>query len=355
MPKRITIHPHLSAKELESQYRAAKNPVERSHYQIIWLLAQGKKTEEVAEVTGYCRDWIRKLVRRYNNQGLAGLADRRCDSSGAPSLLNELQQAYLWQALQVPPQEGGLWNSRKVANWIAQLIGRPVDIQRGWDYLRQMDLRLKCPRPAHQETDLIEQEAWKKKLAKRMAQVRQEHPNSAVELWTMDEHRLGLKPIIRRIWTVRGEQPTAQVNWRYQWLWLYGFVHPESGETYFWILPKVNITLFNRVLADFAKEFGLGKNKQVVLALDQAGWHTSEQVKLHLPEGLHLEFMPSHSPELQPAERLWPLTNEPMANRSFETLDELEQVLFERCRELLKQPELIRRITCYHWWPTTPA
>jgi len=50
-----------------------------------------------------------------------------------------------------------------------------------------------------------------------------------------------------------GEQPIAQVNWRFQWLWLYGFVHPQSGETYWWILPKVNINLFNRVLADFAK------------------------------------------------------------------------------------------------------
>jgi hypothetical protein len=81
---------------------------------------------------------------------------------------------------------------------------------------------------------------------------------------------------------LRGEQPIAKVHWRYQWLWLYGFVHPESGETYFWILPRVNITLFNQVLADFAQEFGLGKDKQVVLVLDQAGWHTSQQVQLQL-------------------------------------------------------------------------
>ncbi len=115
MPKRLTIHPHLSVKKLENRYRAAKNPVERSHYQIVWLLAQGKTTEEVAAVTGYCRDWIRKLVRRYNDQGAAGLADRRCDYPGAPPLLDDLQQAYLWQALQSPPKDGGLWNSRKVA------------------------------------------------------------------------------------------------------------------------------------------------------------------------------------------------------------------------------------------------
>ena len=31
-----------------------------------------------------------------------------------------------------------------------------------------------------------------------------------------------------------------------------------------------------------------------------------------------------HSPELQPAERLWPLTNEPLANRHFADLDAME-------------------------------
>jgi transposase len=144
-----------------------------------------------------------------------------------------------------------------------------------------------------------------------------------------------------------------KVHWRYQWLWLYGFVHPETGESYFWILPRVNITLFNQVLADFAREFGVSKDKHIILVIDQAGWHTSEQVKV--PEGLHLEFMPSHSPELQPAERMWTLTNEAIANRCFDTLDELEEALFDRCRVLLKQPSFIRAITRYHWWPTTSA
>ncbi|HEY9901028.1 MAG TPA: hypothetical protein V6D43_01140 [Candidatus Sericytochromatia bacterium] len=40
-------------------------------------------------------------------------------------------------------------------------------------------------------------------------------------------------------------------------------------------------------------------------------------------------LMPSHSPELQPAERLLLLTKEPIANKSFKTLNDLAQVLFE--------------------------
>ncbi len=52
-------------------------------------------------------------------------------------------------------------------------------------------------------------------------------------MWCQDEERLGLKPKIRRVGTPVGEQPIASVETQYQWLWLYGFVHPESGETYF--------------------------------------------------------------------------------------------------------------------------
>ena len=55
----------------------------------------------------------------------------------------------------------------------------------------------------------------------------------------------------------------------------------------------------------------------------------------------------------QPAERLWSLVNEPIANRSFQNLDELEEVLFQRCQALVKQPSLIKGIACFHWWPTT--
>jgi transposase len=141
MPRRITIEPHLSLPELERCYRQSKDPVQRTHYQIIWLLAKGTPTEQVAEVTGYCRDWIRQVARRYNNGGRAGLGDRRHENPGAEPLLSPQQQAELWEAFQGPPPDGESWNSRTVADWISQRIGRPVAIQRGWDYLKQMKAR----------------------------------------------------------------------------------------------------------------------------------------------------------------------------------------------------------------------
>ena len=99
------------------------------------------------------------------------------------------------------------------------------------------------------------------------------------------------------------------------------------------------------------RQRGRGRRKQarILLVLDQAGWHTGGEVEV--PEGIHLEFLPSGSPELMPAERLWPLTNEGVANGLFEEIEELEEALVERCEQLLEQTETIRDLTNYHWWP----
>jgi transposase len=63
-----------------------------------------------------------------------------------------------------------------------------------------------------------------------------------------------------------------------------------------------------------------------------------------------LLFLPPKSPKLQPVERLWTLTNEAIANRSFTSLNELEAVTSHRCQVLLNRRELIQGLTNYHWW-----
>jgi transposase len=170
-----------------------------------------------------------------------------------------------------------------------------------------------------------------------------------VELWATDEHRIGLKPLLRRIWAPIGQRPIATVQHRFAWRYLVGFVHPASGRTFFHLATTVSIPVFEVELAEFARQAGASPSKQIVLVLDRAGWHTS--IHLRVPDHVHLLFLPPYSPELQPAEHLWPLTNSVLVNRHFVTLEELEDVQFARCAELQRHPELIRSTTRFHWWP----
>jgi transposase len=128
-----------------------------------------------------------------------------------------------------------------------------------------------------------------------------------------------------------------------------GFAHPASGRTVFHLASTVSIALFEVELADFARAVGAGPTKQIVLVLDRAGWHITHH--LRVPEHVHLLFLPPYSPELQPAEHLWPLTNTALANRHFLSIDALEDAQAERCLALQARPDLIRSTTLFRWWP----
>lgn len=83
--------------------------------------------------------------------------------------------------------------------------------------------------------------------------------------------------------------------------------------------------------------------------IDGAGWHKSADVDW--PTGVHPLFLPAYSPELQPAEKLWPLVREAPANRLLRTLDEVEDLIVERCRHLATIPDHVRACTQFSWWP----
>ncbi len=90
------------------------------------------------------------------------LRSRRHNNPGAEPLEDEFQTAQLLQVIQEPAPDGGLWNGRKVADWMSDLLGRKVSRTRGWEYLKAMEYRLRIPRPENRQADLKEQENWKK-------------------------------------------------------------------------------------------------------------------------------------------------------------------------------------------------
>ncbi len=174
-------------------------------------------------------------------------------------------------------------------------------------------------------------------------------PAAQVELWATDEHRIGLKPILKRVWTLPGQRPLAPVEPRYEWRYLVAFAQPSSGRTLWQLATGVSTEIFAVELAAFAQAVGAGPRKQIILVLDGAGWHTS--LDLCVPEHVHLLFLPAHSPELQPCEHLWQFSDAPLLNRHFRDIDELEEVQMARCAELQRQPARMRSATLFPWWP----
>ena len=191
--------------------------------------------------------------------------------------------------------------------------------------------------------------SFKEALPEVLATEQRTHPDADVELWCEDEHRLGLKPILRVLWAPKGQRPICPVRPRYEWLYVVAFVCPESGALSCWLVPTLNALVFQLLLDAFAKEQGVGRRKRILLVVDQAGWHA--ETALTLPEGITLVPLPPYSPELQPAEHLWSPIDEAVANRVFTSIEEMEAAVGARIRVLCTRPEQIRSTTLFHWWP----
>ena len=188
-----------------------------------------------------------------------------------------------------------------------------------------------------------------KKLNDTVAQVQAAHPQATVEVWSQDEARIGLFPILRRVWAERGKRPIALVQPRHIWAYVSAFVHPSTGRTSIWVASSMNIPMMSAMLQELAQSHDVGPEKQVVLVFDQAGWHMSR--KLAVPEGIHIVPLPSHTPELQPTERIWRYVREEFANAGPTTRAELHERLERRCLWVHDNPEVIQAATHYHWWP----
>jgi len=170
-----------------------------------------------------------------------------------------------------------------------------------------------------------------------------------IEAFATDEHRLGLKPIVRRIWAPRGKRPIAPGHHRFEWLYVTAFVSPSTGDSFWYLTDSVSKRWFAAVLALFAKEAGAGPERIIILVLDNAGWHTEEG--LAVPEGIRLLYLPPYTPELQPAETLWSHVDEPIVNRHFETLAELDAAVARQCVTLSVDTQRVKSQAGFHWWP----
>jgi transposase len=162
MGKRVEVKTELTTEELRERYRQASEPVERTHWHILWLMKEGHTPNEVAKQVGYTARWVRTIVGRYNRQGSQGINNHRLTLPGAKPLLTKAQQKELHETLQERPNDDGLWSGPKVALWIQDKIGRPVDPRRGWDYLQRLGYTTRVPRPQHAQADQEAQQSFKK-------------------------------------------------------------------------------------------------------------------------------------------------------------------------------------------------
>src|SRR3954451_10677700 len=193
--------------------------------------------------------------------------------------------------------------------------------------------------------------ALQKNLPGLIDAVAREHPGERVELWFMDEARVGRKGGVTHVWYQKGVRPRGVRQQGFSSASLFGAVCPERGEGVALVLPEVSTAAMGVFRAELARAVPAGT--RATLVLDGAGWHVSDD--LTVPANLTLIHPPPYSPELNPVERVWEyLRDRWLSHRVL--AGGYDAVVDAPCavwNALLAEPGRLRSLTNFPWLPAS--
>lgn len=170
-----------------------------------------------------------------------------------------------------------------------------------------------------------------------------------VIIMAQDEGRFGRITDIRTCWAPKGIRPKVARQVARAFVYVYVAVCMALGKMTSLILPYANTDMMNLFLEEVSNDF---KEYFVIMLVDGAGWHRSQDLKI--PENVRLIQQPSHSPELNPVEHLWEeLREKYLPNKAFKSLDAVEDALCKGLRELHGDPDRVSSMTNFPYLQIT--
>lgn len=161
-----TVSQWLSAEHLAAAARREPNARVRCRILAIRHLVAGHRIDETAGLFALGRTQLYDWVRRYNAEGLAGLADR--PRSGRPTHLpHEQAAAFLARLHAGPPPEAGLsaYRGEDIRRLLKDEFEAEYSLPGVYRLLHPLKQSNLVPRPKHPDSDPDRQAAFIKKSA----------------------------------------------------------------------------------------------------------------------------------------------------------------------------------------------
>jgi transposase len=156
-----------------------------------------------------------------------------------------------------------------------------------------------------------------------------------------DESRFGLFTRNGRALTAKGIKPVCPYHHKFENLYLFGAFSPVTGNSLLLEMPYCNTDTFQVFLNNLSD---LNKQEFKIVVLDNGSFHKAK--RLTVPQNIGFIFLPSYSPELNPAEQIWRVLKKTICNRVFKTLDELSDHLSDAVQKTIT-PDFVKSITGY--------
>ena len=164
-----------------------------------------------------------------------------------------------------------------------------------------------------------------------------------VRLMFQDEAGFGRINKQKYCWCKKGIRPTVPCHHIREFRYVYGAVEPQTGESFFLVLPYCNTDCMNVFLQELSKAY---PNDFILMIADGAAWHKSK--RLHIPNNIEIFPLPPYTPEMNPIEQVWKeIRNRGFKNEIFQTLEKVVERLCDTICTL--SVETVKSITGRQW------
>ena len=149
-----------SSEELKQLYQKELHPQRRTRLQVLWQLHQGKRIQDVADLTGASYRSVQQWIGWYRQAGLSEVLRRVVghQAQGKKPYLNRLQQ----RALVAKVQQGQFRTVWDAMEWVQGRWRVSYTYKGMYSLMKGNGLGLKVPRPHSTRAKSQEQTAWKK-------------------------------------------------------------------------------------------------------------------------------------------------------------------------------------------------
>ena len=318
--KRLT---KVEQRWLNSESMSSSDAGLRVRCKIVRNLVRGESPADIHRILGCSRSQVYRVARRFLENGLAGLVDRR--EENGESKVDEAYVAFVLKAVEGSPKEHGYerptWTQELFVLVAAEETGIAVSTTTMCRLLKRLGVRrgrpkptVRCPWPKARKTRRLNE----------IRRLTETLPASEVVVY-VDEVDIHLNPKIGDDWMLRGRQKEVLTPGKNEKRYLAGALHATTGRID-WVegvrkTSNLFIALVDHLLGHYRKA------TTIHLVLDNFRIHSSKAVETasaRWGDRVVFHFLPPYCPDHTRIERTWKdLHDNVTRNHTCRTMDDL--------------------------------
>ncbi len=312
---------------------------------IVKSFMRGVHISDIVEIWGVDKSSVYKWVKKAKRG--ESLERKKSPGSGRLSSIDRRNGNKILKMIKMPASKFGfetdLWTTTRILTVCKKRLKLNISRMCIWRFLTQFRKSFKKVQKQYYETDIEEQEKWKRTTRRKITRTVKKH---RAILYFEDESNIALTPVMGKSWGGIGEKVIHKVTGNKGSVSAISAIS-KDGRLIFNVFDKGKRFNSDDIIRFLKRMLKYHEKRHLVVVMDRATCHTSKKTKTFIKtqKRLHVFYLPPRSPELNPDEQVWAhLKNHELKSHQETTTNGLKLLTKKKLQALSRNQSKVRGI-----------